>query len=318
MTESGQIEFKKINEANWTTITHSVMDTTGYFSWYTPVDPGRYQLRWNSFSGIHYSDTFVISTLMLPKVDLVCKDSLLFHWTSMPAADSFELYHLGAQYMEFLDFTKDTSYFIQDASPLGYHFAVAPIFDQQTGKRSYAFDYRTQGAACIVNLFILKAIIGDKAQLEVDLGAIQFIQSLTLLQSINGEYIEIASQDGISLLQYLFDSESLHNGINSFRLVVRLTDGRVITDELLVNYIAENDFVVFPNPVHARDQINVWVGSAAEFDLSITDITGKEVYTIRRANNYNVLDLYNLPSGIYLAVVSRQGQKLQAKPFMIL
>ncbi len=66
------------------------------------------------------------------------------------------------------------------------------------------------------------------------------------------------------------------------------------------------DISVFPNP--ASDYAQIFVNQLSEYNLTITDITGKVIET-RKFNDTHVLDLHTYSKGIYFAEVQDRNNK---------
>jgi len=74
---------------------------------------------------------------------------------------------------------------------------------------------------------------------------------------------------------------------------------------------------VFPNP--ARNEVNLHIESANNglFQVSIVDVTGKEVYMRKGQSNSEDIQVSNLAKGVYTAIVNKDGVVL-TKKFVVL
>jgi hypothetical protein len=77
------------------------------------------------------------------------------------------------------------------------------------------------------------------------------------------------------------------------------------------------ELFVFPNP--ARNEVNLHIESANNglFQVSIVDVTGKEVYKREGQSNSEDIQVSNLAKGVYTAIVNKDGVVL-TKKFVVL
>ena len=77
------------------------------------------------------------------------------------------------------------------------------------------------------------------------------------------------------------------------------------------------ELFVFPNP--ARNEVNLHIESANNglFQVSIVDVTGKEVYKREGQTNSEDIQVSNLAKGVYTAIVNKDGVVL-TKKFVVL
>lgn len=81
-----------------------------------------------------------------------------------------------------------------------------------------------------------------------------------------------------------------------------------------------NDFRIYPNPATNNVNISFNLDRSAETNLSIIDITGKEVYReilSGTARNYTMVDINNLPGGMYFARII-SGKDVATKKIKII
>jgi hypothetical protein len=77
------------------------------------------------------------------------------------------------------------------------------------------------------------------------------------------------------------------------------------------------DFKIYPNPMAGHGTLSYTLDAVAMVNASITDITGKQVATLKgekeQAGNYNVDITKTLPAGMYFAKVTVNGENYTKK-----
>ena len=69
------------------------------------------------------------------------------------------------------------------------------------------------------------------------------------------------------------------------------------------NNISSTNFNLYPNP--AKDKVNIVLNNNDVKDITITDVTGRTIYTEKVASNTNsvIVNTSNYPSGIYFCEI---------------
>jgi len=110
---------------------------------------------------------------------------------------------------------------------------------------------------------------------------------------------------------YAYNDERPFEGKNFYRLNMVDVDGRSVTSEvveLMVKAGTSLSVNVYPNPV--SQQLNIEVAGKIDGNAKviISDMVGKAVRTIALTGNTAVVDMNNLPSGIYMIKYSDNSQ----------
>lgn len=314
----GDVQYKYINEPDWTFIAQHVDPFAGSVSWDTPLSPGIAQLRWINADTSFVSDSFIIAEPLKPKVGFVCKDSLLFYWEDPNMADSFEISRLGQRHLEHYAFTQDTFFIQKNLNEGSLYYSVAPFFKNLKGQDSYGFNYQTQGAGCYVNAFYLRYVLDGKAFLAAELGSLHNVSSVTLEKRIGNTYFSLYSIAPVDLM-ILFTSDALKQGVNIFRITVSFTDGTSTQSEILVvDFLADHKILVFPNPARTSDDIQVLSRSNETFNLKIMDDLGRKIITLDETENPQTISLTNFIAGHYIAVVRYENGDMAAEGFIVM
>jgi hypothetical protein len=95
-----KLEYKSTDSTEWKLISMSIDPKTEKWNWVSPTENGLYQLRCTLQDSIYLTDTFVVSSQVMPIVGLVCPDSILIYWNRIAGADGYEIMLLGNQHLE--------------------------------------------------------------------------------------------------------------------------------------------------------------------------------------------------------------------------
>ena len=154
----GDIEYSYASSPGWTTAGSNIDLSKSYFYWVPPDTVAPVLLRMKIGNNYIYSDTFLLTKLLTPKVGFICGDSILVYWNKIKGINNYEVYGLGEKYMEPLLKVTDTSALVLKNLVTDKYIAIAPILPgEKTAPKSYAFDYTLQGSGCFINSFLANA-----------------------------------------------------------------------------------------------------------------------------------------------------------------
>jgi hypothetical protein len=72
--------------------------------------------------------------------------------------------------------------------------------------------------------------------------------------------------------------------------------------------LEEIEFQVYPNP--AQTELNIRLSSASDFEVSLIDLLGKQVYKEQfSAEDFQMINVSNLPDGVYMLKVATDKQQ---------
>ena len=129
----------------------------------------------------------------------------------------------------------------------------------------------------------------------------------------------------LDLKQYFYNLNALNNESSViFRFVYHADqlenfEGAVIDDLFVDGTLSSPDavqasFSVYPNP--SNSIFNIRTSQSTQYNLNVTDITGKRIITeskINSSQNNHRLDLSNFSSGIYLLTIESEGRFITRK-----
>lgn len=134
------LEYSTDNGVSWSLITSAVAANTRYFDWTAPATlSGKYIVRITRGAFTDVSDaTFSIFTIPSNLVvDWACPDSLKLSWSPLLGATSYDIFKLGAKYMDSIGTTTATS---------------MVIYNLNNFTNTYWFSVRARGAQNAVGL----------------------------------------------------------------------------------------------------------------------------------------------------------------------
>ena len=307
-SENGRIDFRSIGN-DWISLATDIEPGPGYFIWNTPSFHSAAQLRWTTSDTVIFSDTFLITSPLEPKVELLCADSLVIQWHDPGESDNFAILRLGDRHLEHYKFTQDTFFVEHNPGLPGKYYAVAPVYDHLIGPPSYAFDYTQQGAGCFLDIFYLRHVLDGIAYFSAVLSAIDEIDFIVLQELENGSFSDVRILNPVDSSIVFLESENLKQGINDFRLKVVLNSGEEIFSQTeRIYYTGNEDLLLFPNPVQSSSEITLITNSIDDFELRVYDMQGREISLHEHLESPFNFSTAGLSPGLYiLQLISEDG-----------
>ena len=289
-----------------------------YFRWQAPDSFTVGILRMTINGNSYLSDTFVVSRQIQMNVGFNCPDSVLLVWNKIEKADQYRVYALTSNFLQPIALRSDTFFIFSKSNVNTKHFTVAPMQGIAEGRRAFTINYETQGVACYLREF-LAILDNNKARL-----------SLVLASTYNLNRIEIEKDNGASFsvfqtisnpnqLAYNIENSNLHPGVNKFRARLILNNGTVIfSNEEIVYYLANQDFIFYPNPTPVAKGFNVLRSNLDDATLILYDVYGKKVKQLLLLDLVNPVQTSSLQRGIYIAVVfDKNGKRTRTQKIVL-
>lgn len=310
ISSPASLEYSYAPYNQWQTIASNINLKNSYLLWNTPSATGHVLLRMKTTANYFYSDTLLISQLANPKVGFICADSMLVYWNSIAGAGRYIVYTLGDKDMQPIKNVADTSTLLRK-SQLPYKFvAVAPVIANDTGTRSYAFNYELQAAGCYINSFFA-VIDGNRIVLSLNTGTSYLVDSITFEIKAGSKFETIYTADDIGLFNYEYKFTTVTQGVNYFRARIKLMDGTIIYSALQpVLYILPGNYVLSPNPLRKNETLNIYSGNSDNASIYIYDATGRCNFVKQISSAYETADIQQLSAGLYYYAIRKAGKKL--------
>lgn len=315
---NGTLEYNLLQDSNWLPVSQSVDLAKKYFTWTVPDTISPCLLRMKIKNQYFYSDTFLITTLLNPKVGYVCADSILLFWEKLKTINAYQLYRLGEKYMEPFTKVSDTSVILKANNSDTKYFAVAPVFfNGQAGAKSYAFDYTLQGIGCYIKTFLVNED-GNNARLSLSLGTIANVSNITFEKLNSSGYTSIYNADVNGNTDFNFIYQPLQKGINIFRAKIILSNGQIIySGNESVYYVENGKYLVFPIPVKRNNAIEIFTEIPDEETIQLIDMMGRIVLQKQIQFPHEYLKTGNL-QGQYFYRIIKKGQKVSSGRLLVL
>ena len=201
------------------------------------------------------------------------------------------------------------------------HYAVSPkLTEAPELLRGPAINYAFQGIGCYLRNFSASLFEEDKAVLDLEIGTLFNIERIVFEKYSNGQYISINTTDPSEALNYTFIDTQLQEGINTYRVLLRLKNGDVqYSNEQTLFYVPPKTYRLFPNPIRSGEDLFILSGSgnSSENVLYLFDGTGRQVsvFPLETTSEFYTMD--HLPEGIYFYQIRQDGQQLQTGKIVV-
>lgn len=299
--QPGRLEYRLEDQATWTFIDSVANIRTSGWRWLAPDTFAHARVRMVLSGGLSYESKLLISKELTLKVGLNCPDSLLFYWRSAGPEARYQLYGLGAQYMEPLFDTADTQIVLNKQQYPQQRFAVAPISTGQTGARSSAPDIAQQGTSCYLNNFLAELNTDEQiVRLYLDIGTTYGLDSVTFEKMTASGYALLAAIHPGNELHFVQDDVAPTPGANYYRVRLTLKNGIVLYSEVAtVYYPGPKGWLAYPNPLGPTGLLTVLTNRPGETTLRLFDVAGRQLGSQNLEDLHSVADLRYLPKGLY-------------------
>jgi len=304
---TGQLEYTMNNGNSWSTIDNAVDLTRGYYKWTPPDSFVTAVLRMNFASQHFLSDTFTISKRFDVNVGFNCADSFMLYWNKVVGVNNYQLYRLGDKYMEPFLRTIDTAVVLNKQANTSLHYAVAPVINNKTGVRSYAYDYTVQGVKCYIKTFIGVAESGS-SELDLELGTNYNVKSITWERLTSSGYVALQTNNSVQVLDLSYTDNAPKHGLNTYRIRIELLNGTVIYSDLITLYNAGEPYLFYPNPVPQYHDVVIINNSPDIKQVQIFNSTGMKVFEQTLSDWSNTISTDKLSKGIYLLRMVGSGE----------
>ncbi len=312
-TGNGDIYYST-DSVNWDIVTNGVTLADGSFEWFVPDVFSKAWLRMETADSNYTSSAFFISRAPEIQVGFDCADSVLLYWPSVPGADGYEVYALGAEYLEPYTRTRDTFIVIPKQALSGNWLAVSAVHaDGWAGIRSYSLDYSNQGLGCYVASLLADPVDDAAVRLTLDLGSLYNLRTIWWEALTPSGFVALQSTPIDGNTSYTIMDNAPHPGLNMYRVRLETTSGgMILSDTVSAAIIGQNNtFVLFPNPV--SNTLQLLSREPREREVTITDMSGRLVRNYLLVNMQESLDLSQLAAGVYVVAIYEDGRKVLAK-----
>ncbi|HEY8920638.1 MAG TPA: T9SS type A sorting domain-containing protein, partial [Chitinophaga sp.] len=241
----------------------------------------------------------------------------LLYWPAVPGAAEYEVYALGAQFLETYLRTRDTFVLIPKQSVSATWFALSAIHpDGWTGVKSYGLDYRNQGLSCYVSGLLADPQDNAQVRLTLSLGSLYNLKTIWWERLSGNTFMQLQSTPVSGSNDYTISDTSPQEGVNYYRVRLETQDGRMLYSDTVQALIIgpANAFLLFPNP--ATTSLQLVSREPLERVCQIVDMSGRLVRRLIVANLQESIDVSMLAPGGYVLVVYEGGKKVFVRRFV--
>ncbi|GAB2830299.1 S8 family peptidase [Ferruginibacter profundus] len=278
-TSAASVEYSINNGTSWQLIPGTINLNNNYFRWTAPDTNALALLRMTIGSQQFVSDPFTISAKPGLGIGFNCADSALLYWNKNKGITDYQLYGMGAKYLQPLFIIKDTQFVFNKAALPYLNFAVAPVIKNPVaGVKSYATNYSTQGVDCYIRN-LLADLVTNNAVIKLDIGTTYLIKKIVFEKLSGSTYNSFFETSIINGLSYTITDTHLQKGVNTYRVAVYLSNGKIIySDAVSVVYFTGTDMLVYPNPVLQNNTVTMQLKLLNNQTVSIFDLSGRKVF----------------------------------------
>jgi hypothetical protein len=298
-TGKGRIDFTADGNT-WQQITDTANLQNGFFKWAAPDTFTTAQLRMHfSSNKPSVSDTFVISKTVTVQVGFNCADSFLLFWNKLPPAH-FRIYHLEQGYLAPLSRTTDTAAIFNKAQHPSLYYSVAPVISGREGLRSYTVNYTAAGADCYFRSFYAQFQNESEATFSLLIGTYYNIVDISFQKLQNGQFTSLQTTQNPDAVSFLFTDTLLTQGVNTYRVAIRLRTGAVIySNTVSIYHFRNTPVIVYPNPAQQHHPVTIITSKAGRIKINVYDAAGQVVQQQQLTELVNRTTLSYLSKGIY-------------------
>lgn len=308
--QAGKLSVSYDNGVNWTVLSSNIDLGSSFFKWSAPNLFTRALFKMEAAGKEFLSESFVISMPEKLQIGYSCTEKILFHWPAQAQAIGYTLYNLKNNVLTPVQQLTDTIAIVDKSTIASNYFAVAANGSNFSGLKSYTVDYTAQGVACYVRTFLAN-IVNDAGKLDLTVGTTYNLKSIIWeKQTSPGVFAPLAETVVTSgLVSYSQIDQNLVRGIQFYRVTLVTNDGLKIPSDILpLNFLKENDFAAFPNPV--TDYLSILSGDFDPYTLTLYNLSGQKIF-LKEANGLYQFDLTALSTGLYIGTISRNGNTLK-------
>lgn len=315
-TMPGTLEFST-DGRNWQSIYSAVDISKGSYAWQAPDTFSSVILRMTTGAGIFYTDTVTISELLRTNVGFNCTDSFSFNWNKVQGVNKYQVYRLGAKYLEHFITTSDTAIILEKASNASMFYTVAPLINNSAGIKSNTFNYSLQGVGCYIRTFYA-TLNNASVGLDLDLGSAYRLKTVVWEKLDKEGFKAIRTLASNQALQYNY-LDSAKQGVNTYRIKLELDNGQVIySNQETVYYAGISNYVIYPNPVRQSNSVNIISTEINGSSIQLFNSVGIKVLEKELDDIVVSISTASLPKGVYFIRITKAEKRVHISKLVIL
>ena len=308
-TATARLDYRPVGRSGWRTLAPTVPLAARRTAWAVPDTATLAQLRLVRGSDEFVSDTFAIVRAPVAQVGYACPEEVLLQWARVPGVARYQVYRLGAIYLEPLVQTPDTMLVLDRAQLATRYYAVAPVVGGRVGQPGPAINYATQGTACYFRSFLPRQLVDETIRFDVILGTVYRLKSATLeRQRPDGRFEAVQTISPVASTAFTFTDRPPAAGRYLYRVRLDNLAGQQFYSGpeeafLLRAGVAQ----AYPNPVPAGQPLQLVVNTPGTVVVRFYDVLGRFQREATVDGQINGLDTTGLHPGLYLLRVQAAG-----------
>jgi hypothetical protein len=307
------LDYRPVGRSGWRALASGIALNALSTTWTVPDTATLAQLRLVSGSSEFVTDTFAIVRAPALQVGYACPTEALLQWPRIPGVARYQVYQLGATYLEPLLQTADTAVVLGRAQLPALFFAVAPIVGGRVGQPGSTINYTTQGTACYFRSFLARQLVDEVVRFDVVLGTVYQLQSATLeRQRPDGSFEAVQTISPVTSPTFTFDDQPLAAGRYLYRVRLTTAAGQAFYSNPEEAFLLRAGLVqAYPNPVMAGQPLTLVANTTGPVTVQFYDLLGRSQRTTTIDGQLNEVDTSGLRPGLYLLRAQAEGRAAQ-------
>ncbi|MGY3088123.1 putative nucleic acid-binding Zn ribbon protein [Hymenobacter sp. UYAg731] len=312
-TATARLDYRPVGRPGWRVLNASVPLADRRTTWAVPDTVTLAQLRLVSGSSEFVSDTFAIVRAPSLQVGYACPEEALLQWPRIPGVARYQVYQLGATYLEPLAQTADTTLVLGRAQVSVLYYAVAPVVGGRVGQPGTTINYTTQGTACYFRSFLPRQLVDENIRFDVILGTVSRLKSAMLeRQRPDGSFEAVQTISPVSSTTFTFNDQPAAAGRYLYRVRLDNVAGQQFYSGSEEAFLLRAGFTqAYPNPVTAGQPLQLVANTAGAVTAQLYDMLGRFQRETTVDGVINELDTSGLRPGVYLLRVQTKEQAAQ-------
>jgi hypothetical protein len=214
----------------------------------------------------------------------------------------------------------DTTILIAKSAISNRYFSVAPILASGTiMAKGSAVNYSQQGTGCFVQSFLADKTGLNTATLTLQLGTAYKVAGIVFEQYQSNGPQTVFSTAANGALLYSSVVSPLKKGISLFRAKIILADGAIVYSDWveLIN-ADEPGYLIFPNPVHRNETLQLITAAPNGESFVLYNATGNKIIEKTIAQVKENISSRQLQAGIYFYKIVKDGRNIRSGKIIVL
>ncbi|MDQ2794370.1 MAG: S8 family serine peptidase [Bacteroidota bacterium] len=254
---TARLDYRPVGRPGWRVLNTSVALAATRATWAVPDTATLAQVRLVSGGSEFVSDTFTIVRAPAVQVGYACPEEALLQWPRIPGVARYQVYQLGATYLEPLLQTADTAVVLGRAQLPALYYAVAPVVGGRVGAPGPTINYTTSGTACYFRSFLPRQLVDETIRFDVILGTVYHLKSATLeRQRPDGRFEAVQTISPLSTTTFTFSDQPPAAGRYLYRVRLDNIAGQQFYSGNEEAFLLRTGLAqAYPNPVKAGEPL---------------------------------------------------------------